>query len=285
MANWKQVLYTVIPLVLMFCLTVVFSGPAGGCPETQTYIKQNVHVSPVCCLQGDSIPVTITSNQGSIFDLAGGSITTVSFGPGITVKSFQKNGNHSIIVNISVSDTAAIGSRDIFVTGRDNGRNQYAGPITNGFCVQPGAPARPTVGQGIYGINNQPPVMLPSIVVRSATLSASRVTPGTPVTVTADIANTSAANGTGKLTLYVNGQEDSSQGITVSSGSSTPATFTVSRNEPGVYSVYLGGVAAGSFTVDQFADPNIVLYISLTLLGLAFVAGLLFVLKRMKQAH
>jgi hypothetical protein len=85
------------------------------------------------------------------------------------------------------------------------------------------------------------------------------------------------------MNLYVNGQEESSQGITVNGGSSTPVIFTVSRNEPGTYSVYVGGTQAGSFTVDQFADPNIVLCISGALLVIAFITGLLWILGRRRQ--
>ena len=95
--------------------------------------------------------------------------------------------------------------------------------------------------------------------------------------------NKGTVNGSARMTLYVNGQEESSQGVTVNSGSSTPVTFTISRNEPDTYSVYVGGTQAGSFTVDQFADPNIILYISGALLVVAFITGLLFVLRSRQQ--
>jgi len=98
--------------------------------------------------------------------------------------------------------------------------------------------------------------------------------------VTANVANKGTGNGTTAVKLYVNGLEESSKGVAVSSGSSTPVSFSVSRNEPGAYTVYVGGVSAGSFTVDQFADGNIVLYISGALLLVALIGGLIYFTRR-----
>ena len=92
-------------------------------------------------------------------------------------------------------------------------------------------------------------------------------------------------NGSTRLTLYVNGQEESSQGVKVSSGSSTPISFTVSRNEPSTYTVYVGGVSAGSFVVDQFADTNMILYISGALILFAFAIGVIYATKKRQQGR
>jgi len=131
----------------------------------------------------------------------------------------------------------------------------------------------------------QTPVSLPNIFVKSATISTSRAAPGERVIVSSDAVNKGTVNGSARITLYVNGQEESSQGITVNGGSNVPVTFTVSRNEPGTYNVYVGGTQAGSFTVDEFADPNTVLYISGALLVIAFIIGTLFILRRKQPGY
>ncbi len=123
------------------------------------------------------------------------------------------------------------------------------------------------------------PVSMASISVRSASLSSTKVAPGSPVTVTADVVNTGTANGSSSIQVYVNGQVEAKQGITVNSGSSTPLTFTVSRNEPGTYSVYVGGTSAGSFTVDQFT-PQTILIISGALVFFAFILGIIYIVRR-----
>jgi hypothetical protein len=47
--------------------------------------------------------------------------------------------------------------------------------------------------------------------------------------------------------------------------------------------VYVGGTQAGSFTVDQFADPNVVLYISGALVFFAFLLGVLYITRKRQQ--
>jgi hypothetical protein len=127
------------------------------------------------------------------------------------------------------------------------------------------------------------PMMLPNIQVQSASLSASRVVPGTPVTITAILANRGTANGTTAVKIYVNGQEEASKGITVNSSSNIPLSFTVTRNEPGTYEVYAGGVSAGSFTVES-ADSSTILFISMAMIFIALVVGMLFLLRRKQPA-
>ena len=126
----------------------------------------------------------------------------------------------------------------------------------------------------------QEPMHISNVVVQTASLSTDKVAPGAPVTVTASVANTGTADGSSQIKLFVNGQEEAHQGVTLSSGSSNPIKFTVSRDEPGTYSVYVGSIPAGSFVVDQFADPNIILYISGALLLFALAGGVIFMATR-----
>jgi len=154
----------------------------------------------------------------------------------------------------------------------------YGGEKSIAFLPPPLNSSSSNAGAGAgAGIGLGSPVGLPNISVVSASLSSVSVTPGSPVTVAASVANRGTVNGTAAVKLYVNGQEDTSRGVTVSSGSSVPITFTIHRNEPGTYTVYVGGTPAGSFTVDASSDPNIVLYISLGLIVAALIAFVFYV--------
>jgi hypothetical protein len=123
-------------------------------------------------------------------------------------------------------------------------------------------------------------VVIPNVTVQSASLSASKVAPGTPVSVTANVANKGAVNSSTRIKLYVNGEEDSSQDVTVESGGSRPVYFTINRSQPGTYAVYIGGAQAGSFIVDDAIDPNIILYISISMIFLALVTGAIMISRR-----
>jgi Tol biopolymer transport system component len=203
--------------------------------------------------------------------------TSVSFGDGITINSFNVISATQIRMSITISPVATAGLRGISLT-----TSAGSGSLNNGFMVI----ATSVTRHSSSTISTpQGPVSLPSVSVQSASLSVAKIAPGTPVTVTANVANTGAINGTSRITLYVNGQEESSQGITINSGSNTPVTFSVRRNEPGTYSVYVGGTNAGSFTVDALADPNIILYISGALILFAFAIGVIYTTRKRQQGR
>ena len=185
--------------------------------------------------------------------------------------------------------TTRLDDYTLVLTITDGGLGDADG-LANGTIVDPGGPAEPVAAATVYGqgtmstITQQAPVSLPSVSVKSASLSATRVAPGTPVTVTANVVNTGTGNGSSSIKVYVNGQEESSQGVTVSSGSNTPLTFTVSRNEPGTYTVYVGGTNAGSFTVDQFTPIQPSSSSAVQLVFFAFILGVIYMTRR-KQAQ
>jgi uncharacterized membrane protein len=143
-------------------------------------------------------------------------------------------------------------------------------------------------GQGATGgstgsVTSQNPAQMANIIVQSAAIATPKVAPGEKVDITASVANRGDSNGDTRVTLYVNGQEVESQGITLSSGQTAPLHFYVSRNEPGTYSVYVGGVSAGNFTVDLFTNNDLLIYGAIALLTLG-IAGALYLVTRKRAA-
>lgn len=194
--------------------------------------------------------------------------------------------------NGNVIDCSSLVTRSdtntIVLTLQDGGKGDADG-VVNGTIVDPGGPAFPlgtpqSSSAQMPTSTPQKPVSLSNITVKSASLSATKVTPGTPVTVTANVANTGTGNGTSVVKVYVNGAEEASQGVAVNSGSSLQVNFNVSRNEPGTYSVYVGGVQAGSFVVDDLAGSNILIFTSLAMIGLALITGAIFFTRRRQGA-
>jgi hypothetical protein len=217
----------------------------------------------------------ITGVSGTVVTITGNyflGATAVSFG-GTAATGFTVNSDTQITA------TAGSGTTGKIAVTTPSGAGTSAADFTFASLIGTTRPHGSSM-PGLTAALPQSPVILPTVSVRSASLSATKVGPGTAITVTADVVNTSTVNGSSSIKVYVNGELENSRGITVNSGSSMPITFTVSRNEPGTYSVYVGGKQAGSFTVDRFADPNMILYISGALILLAFVTGVIYVFSR-----
>jgi Tol biopolymer transport system component len=223
----------------------------------------------------------------SITNLAPGATAIVTIRTPISVPMGSKffkcqNGN---LTDFSANSTQ-LDPNTFILTLKDGGQGDADG-VANGTIVDPCGPAFMDTSNNHRSSAQVPTVQGPApianIAVQSASLSIARVAPGAPVTITANVANKGTANGSSQIKLYVNGQEEAHQGITLSSGTSTPVKFTVSRDEPGTYSVYVGSIPAGTFTVDTFADPNIILYISGALILFALAGGVIFMATRRRQ--
>jgi len=126
---------------------------------------------------------------------------------------------------------------------------------------------------------------LPNVSVQSASLSAARVAPGDIVEVTATVANRGTVNGSTTIRLYVNGQEAAVRSVTLESGKSRNIIFTTVQNSPGTYTVYVGGVQAGSFVVEEYFDPDIILFISMALVFTSLVLAVMYVWRRRQQEY
>ncbi len=209
--------------------------------------------------------------------------TAVSFGAGITVSSFVVNCATQITATICINANTTPGAYNISLTSPGG-----TATLTGGFTVVQqnqliGTGATTSHGSSFSGTTTTTqPVGLPNIVTQSAILSAKSVTPGTPITVTADIANKGTANGSNAVTLYVNGQVETTQGVIVNSGGSTKLTFNVSRSEPGEYNVYVDGTPAGSFKVEMVTANDSILIFSVALIAVAFLVGMFLLWRRQR---
>ena len=145
---------------------------------------------------------------------------------------------------------------------------------TDGCKIGPLGQGGAGTASGLSTVPSWPkPVQMSNIVVQSASIATPKVAPGEKVDVTASVTNNGSTNGDARLTLYVNGQEADSQSVVLAAGQTAPVHFYVSMNEPGTYSVHVGNVPAGSFTVDVLANNDLLIYglIALFTIGIAVV--------------
>ena len=153
--------------------------------------------------------------------------------------------------------------------------------MTTGCRIGPLGQGGAGTASGISTVPSWPkPVQMSNIVVQSAAVATPKVSPGQDVDVSASVTNKGTVNDAAKLTLYVNGEAVESKGVTVSSGQTSPVHFYVSRNEPGIYSVYVNGVSAGSFEVDPFANNDALIYSIIALFVLGIAGMLYFIMRR-----
>lgn len=205
-----------------------------------------------------------------------------------TFQYFKCSGT-GVLLNVTNLVTHNPGDDFIVLSLTDGGPGDLDG-LVNGKITDPGGPAWNPNGlqpqsHSSYIAPPQQPVRLSSVSVQGATISASTVRPGEPVAVTATLVNKSDLNGAMKLSLYINGEEEAVQGVTVNSGNTMPVTFTVSRNEPGTYSVYAGGAYAGDFTVSGAIDSSMIILIISMILCLGSIAGLVILFRRQRQGY
>lgn len=262
--------------------------PACGGYDVGAYELQPVTPTVSAIIPGSGLNTGIVN----ITDLAG-----TNFVSGATIR-LLKSGQPDIggISVVFISSTrltcvfdltgAAVGTWNVVVT------NPYgaSGILPNGFTVTaPPPPPNPNIGTGGQtphgGSGGSIPTSTPTIAlgnlqIVSAGLSDSIVAPGAPVTVTADIINRGMAGGSKKITLYVNGQEEATQGTTVNKGGSTTLTFSLSRSEPGDYIVYVDDTRAGSFKVEAFRSSDIILWLSMACVLTALALGVIMLRRR-----
>jgi hypothetical protein len=226
-------------------------------------------------------------NYGTIkYDKSGNRLWVLSYYGGRADAAWSVAVDHGDNVIITGGATNASGNFDYYTIKYIAAPAPQTSTITALFAISLiGAGSGGSSGSVSAPVSQPGPMNLANLQVQSAGISSSKVAPGTPVTVIASVANKGTGNGTANIRVYVNGREEVSKGVAVNSGSLVPVSFTVSRNEPGTYSVYVGGVSAGSFTVDEMADPDIILYISMALIFIALMAGMAIMLGRKQTRY
>ena len=88
----------------------------------------------------------------------------------------------------------------------------------------------------------------PTMSVQFVSINPKQVTANQPVTISTNVVNTGDQGGSLSVALKINGQVEQTRMISVGPQASQPIKFTVTRAQPGTYSVDIGG-QTGSFTI------------------------------------
>jgi hypothetical protein len=125
---------------------------------------------------------------------------------------------------------------------------------------------------------------VPELTVTGLSVSPTEVDPGQDVTVTVEVANTGATTGSRTIELWIEGEREESRDVTLDAGATESVTFTVSREEAGVYRVAVDGFR-GEFEVVEAAGFCYWCLIVGILGGLLLVGGATYLLLRWRAAE
>ena len=152
-----------------------------------------------------------------------------------------------------VDATSILGSNDgdnILTLTLTDGSQFDADGVANGVIVDPGGP-------GMTGFTQQPqehkvsrPLLNPPsiIVVKNMNISPQQAYTGQPITISANMANDGGGEGGYTASLKIDGKVEQTKVGTVDGHSAVPVNFTISRSQPGTYTIDIGG-QKGTFTV------------------------------------
>jgi uncharacterized repeat protein (TIGR01451 family) len=205
-------------------------------------------VTPSQGNQGQTLDIVITGSQLN-------RVNAVDFGAGITVNSITVDGPTQITVNIIIDASAALGSRDVTVTnptGTDT--------LTGGFTVQqPQAVSQsgPT-GRRVSPPASMSPGMsgLSQIQLQYLSVHPQQTVAGQPVTITTNVVNTGYEAGSYNVILTINGQVEESRMVSVGAQGTQPVKFTVTKAQPGTYTVGIGDQKSSFVVAGAGSSPR-----------------------------
>ena len=186
-----------------------------------------------------------------------------------------------------VDCTSLLGSNDgdniLTLTLTDGGLGDADG-VADGTIVDPGgpgyasAPSRSAEGASTGG-SSATTLRSPQMKVTYPKVNPSQAKINQPITITANVVNEGGMTGSTRVALKINGKVEETKLVTVGPGGSIPVKFTVTKQEPGAYTVILGNQRA-SFVVAEGANEAQSVnggLIAILVLGLLVIATILLV--------
>jgi len=125
----------------------------------------------------------------------------------------------------------------------------------------------------------------PSLNTNNLAVNPSQTVANRPVTITANVVNEGGMTGSTRVALKINGQVEQTKLVTVGPGGSRPVKFTVTKAEPGTYTVIMGSQRASFLVTEDTAstagvDSTTIVMILLGVLVVVIVMAVAFSFNR-----
>jgi hypothetical protein len=185
-----------------------------------------------------------------------------------------------------VDCTSLLGSNDgdqvLTLSITDGGLGDGDG-LANGQISDPGGPITTIATPTHPSVSPSLPRLLnpPQMSVQYLSVSPKQATASQPVTISTNVVNTGDQGGNLNIALKINGQVEQTKMVAVGPQTSQPIKFTVTKSEPGTYSVDIGG-QTGSFIIPDTSSKStpvnsgMIIFLVLGALILATVLVLIF---------
>jgi hypothetical protein len=166
--------------------------------------------------------------------------------------------------------------------------------VANGVIVDPGGPGLSGGGAAAEGAaegasageSHATTQSSPHLNVAYLNVSPTQTKVNQPVTISANVVNDGTETGSTQVALKINGQIEQTKVVTVGGGSSRPVKFTVTKAEPGTYTVIMGSqrasfvVTEGGATSAPALSDGVIAMLLAGLVVVAFVIILAFAFRR-----
>ncbi|MCJ7655634.1 MAG: hypothetical protein MUO97_10145 [Dehalococcoidia bacterium] len=222
--------------------TATFSTSAGGIANLTA-----ANSTPCGTLSGFSFPHGFFSF--TITDILPGSTVTIT----ITLPSGMRTSTQywKCINGQWVNATSILGDNDgdnILTLTITDGSQFDADGQANSTIVDPGGPAvavAPALPPAKPRVSPRTPA---SMSVQYMNINPQQAYANQSITITTNVANTGGEAGSLNVALKINGQVEQSRIVSVGPQGTQPVKFTVTKAQPGAYTVDIGG-QKGSFTI------------------------------------
>ncbi len=127
--------------------------------------------------------------------------------------------------------------------------------VANGTIIDPGGPAVPVPVPAVPTERHVSPTMPNNINPAQISLQYLNINPqqtsaSQPVTIITNVVNTGDEAGSLNVALKINGKVEQTKLVSIGPQATQPVKFTITRSEPGTYTIDVGG-QRGSFTIND----------------------------------
>jgi hypothetical protein len=162
--------------------------------------------------------------------------------------------------------------------GQANGQiSDPGGPV----MLVSATPTHPKVSPSLPRLLNPP-----QMSVQYLSVSPKQATANQPVTISTNVVNTGDAGGNLSVALKINGQVEQTKMVAVGPQAAQPIKFTVTKAQPGTYSVDIGG-QKGSFTIPSAGNNRVPVsggLIAFLIMGVLVIASVMVLLLSRRPA-